>query len=186
MLNIKINRKIILCFVATFVLLLQFDTSSLFAQSSQNVTVKFDYNKAAISGSNQFAIWVAAKDGSFIKTLYVTRFAGSGGYNKRPDALPLWAKNHSKTGLDAVTEATPDTSIITAVWNFTDADGNSLPTDAEYSIFIEATVHIKNNVLYSASINSKSIGEVKFSTKYSTSEAKKSNMIDNVLIYCNR
>ncbi len=179
-----LNRKVVLSIVA--VLLLQFSNNPVFGQSSQDVVIKFDYNKIRISGSNQFAVWVADKSGKFIKTLYVTRFAAAGGYNKRPDALPLWAKNHSKAGLDSVTEATPDTSNIICTWNFTDSDGKNLPTDGEYIIFIEATTHMKSNVLYAASINSKSSGDIKLNSKYSTDNAKKSDMIANVVVSCNR
>ncbi len=168
--------KILVLCIATFSLLI-FDRLSLFAQSSKNVVVSFDYNKVSRSGSNQFAIWVAAKDGKFIKTLYVTKFTGFGGYNKRPDALPVWAKNHAKVGLDAVTMATPNTSRVVCEWHFTDASGKGLPKDDEYTIYVEATTYTKDNVLYTAIISPNSI---ELSAKYSNDEAKKSNMIENV------
>ncbi len=176
------SKRIILCILAIFVLSLQFSEKPLISQETSNVIISFDFNKTRLSGSNQFAVWVSDKDGKFIKTLYVTKFSGFGGYNKRPDALPVWSKNHIEVGLDSVTKPTPSTSKVTCYWDFTDASGKSLPRDAEYIINIEATTHLKNNVLYTAIINPGTTREISVHAKYSNSEAKESNMISNVKV----
>ncbi len=184
-----LNKKVILCLVVIFISFFQFNKNILIAQfndrssasqSNQRVTVSFDYNKVSRSASNQFAVWVTDKDGKFIKTLYVTKFTASGGYNKRPDSLPLWSKAHSKAGLDAVTKATPDSSKVVCSWDFTDINGQSVSKGDEYFLYIEATTYMKDNVLYKAAINSKSIGKLAFDIKYSNNNAKKSNMIENM------
>lgn len=178
----SIVRKAILCTAIAFVSLLQFN-GVLIAQSPSRVSVNFDYNKVNTTGSNQFAVWVTDKSGKFVKTLYVTSFTGKGGYAARPLSLPLWSKSHSKTGLNAVTKATPRSSAAAKVscsWDFTDASGSALSRNDEYILYIEATILNESGVVYTGTINPKIQGAIKFDIEYSTSEAKKSNMIDNV------
>ncbi len=175
------GRKFILCAAILFVLL--FCSATLMAQSSARVNVSFDYNKTSTTGGNQFAVWVADKNGQFVKTLYVTSFSGKGGYMNRPLSLPLWAKSHSKSGLNAVTRATPRSSTaskITCSWDFTDSSGNALPRNTEYILYVEATILNESSVLYTGTINPKASGTIKLTPEYSTDEAKKSNMIANV------
>ena len=63
-------------------------------QSAQNglMTISFDYMAQDGYASNQFAVWVENTDGAVVKTLYATRFAAKGGFEKRPDAIPLWVE----------------------------------------------------------------------------------------------
>lgn len=83
-------------FVVCIIIFSALSQQMIQAQTSGKVEIKFNYEKRAGIASNQFAVWIEDEDGNFIKTLYVTRFTGNGGYKKRPDALPLWSKKHSK------------------------------------------------------------------------------------------
>jgi len=130
--------------------------------------------------SNQFAVWVEDKNGNLIKTLYVTEFTANGGYKKRPDSLPEWVGSKPEKNIDAVTHATPKSSTINSVWDFTDSNGKQVSLDKEYVLFIEGIVHWKDSVLYTGVIDSKSSGAIKINTTYSTDEAKKNSTINNV------
>jgi len=90
------------------------------------VAVTFDFQKQSGYASNQFAVWVENANGKLVKTLYVTQFTVNGGYEKRPDAIPVWVK---QSGLaqgiaqDAVSGATPKSGSLRYVWDLTDQSG---------------------------------------------------------------
>lgn len=168
----RFRKLFVLCATIVFALSLQAQTS--------NVTVSFNYERVKAMASNQFAVWIEDANGNFIKTLYVTKFTGNGGYKKRPDSLPQWADKHTKNNIDTVTKATPSTSAIKCTWDFTDSNGKALPRDQKYMFFIEGTTSWKDNVFYSGTINPSVLGAIKVNVAYSTTKAKKSNMIKNV------
>lgn len=73
----------------------------------------------------QFAVWVENTDGTFVKTLYVTKSASSKGWTfgpdeGRPESLPVWyaakgqdpAKKLKKNELDVSTGATPKKGTV--------------------------------------------------------------------------
>jgi hypothetical protein len=113
------------------------------------VTVSFDYKRQSGSASNQFAIWIEDMDGGYVKTLYATRYTANGGYERRPDSIPIWVK---KSGVDAVTSATPREGPLSYAWDLTDKDGGTVPK-GEYKVFVEGTLRWKNQVLYSGVID---------------------------------
>jgi hypothetical protein len=117
--------------------------------ASGEVTVSFDYAKQSGSASNQFAIWIEDTDGNYVKTLYATRYTANGGYERRPDSIPIWVE---KSGVDAVTSATPKAGPLSFDWDLTDKDGNTVPK-GEYKILVEGTLRWKNQVLYSGVID---------------------------------
>ncbi len=157
--------------------------SKINAQSNDSVMITFDFNRIKTRGSNQFAVWVADSDGKFIKTLYVTSFTGSGGYKKRPASISKWSNIYSETNLDAVTMATPASkSKIEIMWNYEDSNGNHLPKNEKYEIFIEGTSSPGNDVLYKATIDPNDKRKVKVNISYKGQEAEKSNMIENLKI----
>jgi hypothetical protein len=119
------------------------------AAATGEVTVTFDYTRQRGSASNQFAIWIEDMDGGYVKTLYATRYTANGGYERRPDSIPIWVQ---KSGVDAVTSATPREGPLSYVWDLTDKDGSSVPK-GEYKVFVEGTLRWKNQVLYSGVID---------------------------------
>jgi hypothetical protein len=113
------------------------------------VTVSFDYARQPGSASNQFAVWIEDTAGGYVKTLYATRYTANGGYERRPDSIPIWV---AKSGVDAVTSATPEAGPLSYAWDLTDKDGNTVPQGA-YKVFVEGTLRWKNQVLYSGVID---------------------------------
>ena len=125
-------------------------------QSAQNgrMTISFDYVAQDGYASNQFAVWVENSDGAVVKTLYATRFAAKGGYEKRPDAIPVWverSKVAQMTDVDAITSATPKSGALQFNWDLTNDAGERVP-DGTYRYFVEGTIRWKNHVLYTGEI----------------------------------
>ena len=125
-------------------------------QSSQNgkMTISFDYRSQDGYASNQFAVWVENADGDVVKTLYATRFAAKGGYEKRPDAIPLWVERSgvaSMKDVDTITSATPKSGKLEFSWDLTDASGARVP-DGTYRYYVEGTLRWKNEVLFNGEI----------------------------------
>lgn len=131
-------------------------TTPAAAQDAQNglLTVTFDFQKQSGYASNQFAVWIENEDGSFIKTLYATRFTAKGGYRDRPDAIRHWvecSKLQNMTEADALTGATPKSGTLSYSWDMTDAKGARVP-DGTYRFCVEGTLRWKNSVLFTGEI----------------------------------
>ncbi len=102
-----------------FVILCLFMGSYLFAS---DITVSIGAGNHFKQKRNpQIAVWLESTDGTYIKTLYVTKsaalkkwiFSPKGG---RPESLPVWYSasngNVSEDGFDAVTGATPKGGLV--------------------------------------------------------------------------
>lgn len=125
-------------------------------QSAQNgqLTISFDYVSQDGYASNQFAVWVEDSDGAVVKTLYATRFAAKGGYEKRPDAIPVWVERSGVAQMDrvdAITSATPKSGALQYSWDLTNDVGERVP-DGTYRYYVEGTIRWKNHVLYTGEI----------------------------------
>ena len=125
-------------------------------QSAQNgqMTISFDYAAQEGYASNQFAVWVENTDGAVVKTLYATRFAAKGGYEKRPDAIPVWVERSGVAqmdNVDAITSATPKSGALQYSWDLTNDAGERVP-NGTYRYFVEGTLRWKNHVLYTGEI----------------------------------
>ena len=121
------------------------------------LTVTFDFERQSGSASNQYAVWIEDMDGSYINTLYATRWTAGGGYKTRPDSIALWVEKSGIASMpdyyvDAVSGATPKSSGSQSyTWNLNDINGDAVPP-GEYRIFVEGTLRWKNYVLYSGVI----------------------------------
>lgn len=153
-------RAAIPAMIMCFVLLLGGCTPSTDAKAEESnqqngvLTVSFDYQKQSGYASNQFAVWVENADGTFIKTLYATKFTADGGYKKRPDALANWVECSGladRMDADTVSGATPKSGALRYNWDLTGADGARVP-DGTYRFCVEGTLRWKNNVLYTGEI----------------------------------
>jgi len=123
---------------------------------SGGVTVSFDYEKQSGSASNQFAVWVEDSAGSLVKTLYATKFTAKGGWQNRPDSIPLWVEKSGlagmkKSGADAIAGATPKSGPVEYFWDLTDSRGD-FAEPGEYHVIVEGSLRWKNYVLYDARV----------------------------------
>jgi hypothetical protein len=157
--------------------------SALWAQSAE---LSFDFKRITGSGSNQFAVWVEDEASAYIKTLYATRFTATGGWERRPASIPIWVKksalaNMSKTNVDALTGATPQTGKLTYRWDFTDGKGAKVKP-GKYKIILEATLRNTTEVVYSAEIQSDVASNNAVEPKYSGKSVVEREMIGGVRI----
>lgn len=134
-------------------------------RNSDIVFITFDFQKQQGYASNQFAVWVEDVDGNLVKTLYVTKFTAKGGFEQRPDAIPVWVERAgiAQGGeIDAVTGATPKSGNVSIVWDLTNESGVRV-ADGTYRYFVEGTLRWKNHVLFT--------GEITLDGSATTSEA---------------
>jgi len=152
--------------------------------------ISFTFNRQSGSSSNQYAVWVEDSSGNFVKTLYATKYTANGGWERRPQSIPLWVSRSglstmAKKDIDAFSGATPRTGAQSYRWDGTDKNGNPLPS-GEYRIFLEATLRGDNRVLYSASItlgNSQGIPTETFvAAGYFGSSTSERGMIEDVRV----
>ncbi len=120
------------------------------------VTAAFTYARQRGSASNQFAVWVEDMNGVLQRTLYATEFTVEGGYEYRPDSIPLWVERSELAAMtedetDAVTGATPREGELSYVWDLTDETGATVPS-GEYRVLVEGSLRWKNRVLMSGVI----------------------------------
>jgi hypothetical protein len=121
-------------------------------QSSATLELTFTFTRQSGAASNQFAAWIEDTEGKYIKTLYVTRWTANGGYSRRPSSIPVWVRQSdlskmTKTQIDAVSGATPQTGNVTCTWDGADSRGAALPT-GDYVLVLEGTLRWENQVYY--------------------------------------
>lgn len=124
--------------------------------NAAHVQITFNFQRQSGYATNQFAVWVEDMQGNIVKTLYATSFTANGGYEKRPDALPLWVEKAGLASMqgsevDAITGATPKTGDLTFLWDLKDEAGQVV-APGEYGFFVEGSLRWKNRVLYSGTI----------------------------------
>ena len=150
-------RKVILILSVLFITLMLVTGCAAPVEAQRDsdiVSISFDFEKQQGYASNQFAVWVENLEGNLVKTLYVTKFTAKGGFEQRPDAVPVWVE---RVGIaqggevDAVTGATPKSGSVSFVWDLTDESGTRV-ADGTYRFFVEGTLRWKNHVLFTGEI----------------------------------
>ena len=160
------------------ILMILFMSLELSAQT-KSVEVSFSYSKQQGFSSNQFAVWVEDSKGVFMKTLYATAFTANGGWKKRELSLPEWVKKAdlaSKSGVQIVTGATPQSGDLTYVWDLSGVKAG------EYFICLEATLRSEKKVIYRAKIDTTKPYSVRPDPTYFGGDSKERSMINNVVI----
>ncbi len=130
-------------------------TASAVQRDDDIVAITFDFSKQSGYASNQFAVWIEDANGKLVKTLFVTQFTANGGYEKRPDAIPVWVARSGiaqDTAQDATSGATPKSGSLRYVWDLTDETGARV-ADGTYTYYVEGTLRWKNHVLFSGEID---------------------------------
>jgi tetratricopeptide (TPR) repeat protein len=84
----------------------------------------------------QTAIWIEDASGAFVKTVYVSGFAGN--VKGKQVTLPVWAATTDFKGADAVTGASIDVGHYVYAWNCTDADGKPVKPGS-YTVKVEVS-----------------------------------------------
>jgi hypothetical protein len=121
-------------------------------EAAGTLAVKFDYTHYPTLATGQYAIWIEDADGRLVRTVFVTRFTGCGGYNNRPDCCPTWVskanpQSHNSDEVDGYTGATPQNGRQQYVWDGKDDSGNVV-TSGTYRVCIEGTLYWSSRVLF--------------------------------------
>jgi hypothetical protein len=121
------------------------------------VTVTLTVNRSMKIASDQLAVWIEDEKGAFVRTLFVTDFAGRrAGWKARPQTTPTWvvasdAKNTARSEIDAVSAATPRNGTVSVAWDLQDRNGATVPAGA-YRYRIEGNISWENTVLWTGTI----------------------------------
>jgi tetratricopeptide (TPR) repeat protein len=84
----------------------------------------------------QTAVWIEDANGQFVKTIYVSGFAGH--VKERQITLPVWGQVSGFADADAVTGASIDVGHHVFVWDLKDAVGTKVP-HGTYAVKVEAS-----------------------------------------------
>ncbi|MDR0496297.1 MAG: DUF2271 domain-containing protein [Treponema sp.] len=160
----------------------------LTAQSTpipSEVEVSFVFNRQIGFSSNQYAVWIEDSQGNLVKTLFATKYTANGGWERRPQSIPIWVSKSAlstlaKSDIDAFSGATPRTGALIYRWDGTDKNGRALA--GEYRVFLEATLRGENRVLYSATVNLGSRTEAETRVSYFGTGTRERRMIENVKV----
>ncbi|MCH5150237.1 MAG: DUF2271 domain-containing protein [Spirochaetales bacterium] len=175
--------------VIIFMLLLGF---LLFGNNKQNkqVEISIQWKQAAGFGSNQCAVWVEDENGNYVKTIYVSKFTGDGGFKKRPACLTLWRSKAEISDfvpieIDAVTLPTPKNGANLYCWNLTDANNSPVPKGIYY-LKVESNLRNEKRAVWTGKIDiSKDQDSCDATVEYFSIEkndAEKENTVTNVSI----
>jgi hypothetical protein len=156
-------------------------------QTGRRLEISFSYDNLLLVASNQYAFWIEDMEGNYIDTLYVTRYTAEEGYRRRPQSISKWVSaaepnDMRSLEIDAITGATPNPGDYLVYWDFTDGKGE-LVTGNQYRYFIEGTMYMGDDVLYSGIIT---MGEESWeeypSPEYSIPGSKYKAMLSNVRV----
>ncbi|MDR3562587.1 MAG: DUF2271 domain-containing protein [Negativicutes bacterium] len=143
------------------------------AATQPAATISFDFTRIDNVATNQYAVWIEDSKGYYVRTLSATHFAATGGFNRRPDTLPLWvgvsqwgkyfpadldaisAATKTTAGssgeVDAVSTATPPTGAVVVNWDLKDSKGQMVPAGT-YTYKIEGNIYKAGRVVWTGTI----------------------------------
>jgi len=84
----------------------------------------------------QTAVWIENSTGDFLRTIYVSGFAGY--VRERQVTLPVWGAVSEFADADAVTGASIDVGHHIFIWDLEDRDGNTVPSGS-YTVKVEVS-----------------------------------------------
>jgi hypothetical protein len=122
------------------------------------VVVTYDLTRMRQIASDQIAVWIEDANGAFVRTLYVSNYAGKrAGWKKRPQVTPAWVKASNpaatpQSAIDAVSGATPRNGTVTVTWDLRDASGSIVP-DGDYKYRVEGNISWEKTVLWTGTIH---------------------------------
>lgn len=124
---------------------------------NKQVEISVQWKKAPGFGSNQCAVWAEDENGNYIKTIYVSKFTGKGGFKKRPDCLTLWRskaniKDSVPVEIDAITQSTPQNGENLFYWDLTDANNSPMP-EGIYYLKVESNLRFEKRIVWTGKID---------------------------------
>jgi hypothetical protein len=137
------------------------------AESLGLVSVSYQLNRLDTHASNQIAVWIEDESGAYVRTLFATSFTAEGGYDRRPESLPLWREtagweSASDEERESASRPAQDSGRHTLYWDGTDSNGTPVKP-GRYTYRVEGNVYWEARVLFT--------GTIEVGTEPSTSQA---------------
>jgi hypothetical protein len=155
--------------------------------TGRRLEISFTTDNLLMVASNQYAFWIEDMDGNYVDTLYVTRYTAGEGHRRRPQSIRKWVSaanpgNMRSSEIDAISGATPKPGDYVVYWDFTDGKGVPV-TGARYRYFIEGTMYMDDDVLYSGVITVGGDGWEEYPIpEYSVPNGAYKDMLSNVRV----
>ena len=150
------------------------------------VAITVYFNPQDGIATNQYAVWIEDSSGDLVKSVFATHFTADGGWEKRPEALPVWVEKSGLSAgtaqnIDTYTGATPkEAGRQVYYWDCTDENGQTVP-DGDYRFITEGIIYWADAVTFSGTIH---VGGDENTTQaeaqYTTDKATGSDMISGV------
>jgi len=166
--------------------LMFFIALNCYAQSpvpTGSVMISYTLSRLTRIASNQYAIWIEDEKGSFIRTLFATKFvAKKAGWKIRPQTVPTWIKAASVANLpqkevDAISSATPRSGSYKIDWDLRDSKGR-LVAPGKYRYLVDGNISWEKKVLWSGTIAIGNLPQLSQATPiYSPNESQLSGML---------
>ncbi len=126
------------------------------AESLGLVSVSYQLNRLDTHASNQIAVWIEDETGAYVRTLFATSFTANGGYDRRPESLPLWRETSgweaaSEDEIESASRPAQDSGRHTLYWDGTDSNGNPVKP-GRYTYRVEGNVLWEKRVLFTGTI----------------------------------
>ncbi|MBL1066449.1 DUF2271 domain-containing protein [Streptomyces sp. 7-21] len=126
------------------------------AESLGLVRITYQLHRIPTHASNQIAVWIEDADGAYVTTLFATSFTANGGWDRRPESLPLWRQTSgwesaTEEEVRAASRPAQDSGRHTLYWDGTDRNGNPV-RPGTYTYRIEGNLLWEDRVLFTGTI----------------------------------
>jgi hypothetical protein len=154
------------------------------AAPAGTVVVTYALTRISQIASNQVAVWIEDGNGAFVRTVYVSNFAGRrAGWKMRPQTLRNWVAASNAAGtpkpeIDAVSAATPRTGTVSVTWDLKDAKGAIVPAGT-YRYRVEGNISSEKTVLWTGVVR---VGATGDSTRATAAYLPSADGLDGKLI----
>ena len=119
--NPKLQAELLSMFVSSDYSLVQTKPEGKFAK----IEIQLGYRDQI---APQCAVWIEDSAGNYLKTIYVSGFAGK--VKDKQEHLPRWAKSSEFRNIDAVTGASIDSGKHTLYWDYTKYNNEKFKADS--------------------------------------------------------
>ncbi len=189
----KLSLLVALVAVVTMGFYLAYLSKSAYGSDAGKLEITFDFKRGVPIeqgmglASAQYAVWIEDNNGKFIKTVYVTSYTARGGYNQRPESIPVWVSKAkpaqlSDAQLDAISSATiMRDGVRKYIWDCRDESGNPVSAGT-YRFFVEGSYSWSSKVLFSGTVTvgGNTQDNIPVTAEYNDAETHNRDMITNL------
>ena len=189
----KLSLIIAIAALVTTGFYISYFSKSVYGSDAGKLEITFDFKRGVPIApgkglaSAQYAVWIEDNNGKLVKTVYVTSFTAKGGYEKRPESIPVWVSKAepsqlSDAQIDAISSATiMRDGVRKYTWDCRDEKGNPVPTGT-YRICVEGSYSWSSKVLFSGTVTvgGNTQDNIPVTAAYNDGETHNRDMITNL------